>query len=297
MLLPIKKNPINGFTVVRVHYSADSEKNTDEWIKSAMQGMTDRGWMREYEIDYSTYAGKAFYPEFKEHNIAKGPIEYKTGETLYRGWDFGFHRPCVVITKIDDYDRWCWMKCILGQDEGIMAFGQRVRRFCQAEYPGAKYIDACDPAGASLSDKGDQSSVQILNTLGIFPQFRKQNIKTGGEIIRKKLLIRVDGQPGLLVDPGETYLIDMMKGGLHYPEAKEGRGEVEYYEKDGYYDHGGDTVRYIATELFTVIGQQQENNELSQDENQRMYAMGQPMTNFDYNQQNMNDYGDMGDLI
>lgn len=287
-------NPKNGFTVARVHYTCDDEKNTPEWIQKAKQGMTDRGWLREYEIDYSTYAGKPFYPEFKEYNIAKQPIEYKQGETLYRGWDFGFHRPCCVITRLDDKDRWCWVKAILGKDEGILEFGKRVRNFCLANYPGAKYIDACDPAGASLSDKGDQTSVQILNMLGIFPQFRKQNTKLGAEIIRKKLLLRVDGQPGILVSQDDTYVIDMMKGGLHYPETKEG-AEKEHYEKDGYYDHGGDCFRYLAVEMFTVIGQQQENNELAQDENQRMYAMGSPMTSSDNIAEN--EYGGLEDFF
>ena len=253
MILPVVKNPKNKFTVVTVHYSADPEKNTPEWIAEAKAGLSERGWMREYEIDYSTYAGKSFYPEFKNYNIASQEIEYNN-ETLYRGWDFGFHRPCVVVTKLNQFDQWCLMKSILGEDEGIRAFGARVNRYCQAEYPGAKYIDACDPAGVQKTDKSDHTSVEILNAMGIFPQYRKQEIKEGAEIIRQKLRMRADGKVGLLVDPRDTYLIDMFKGGLHYPEMKEGKTEKEFYEKEGYFEHGGDCF-VAGTKVMTSEGE------------------------------------------
>lgn len=295
MIVPIVRNPVNKFTVARVHYSLDSEKNNEAWIKSAMQGMPERGWLREYEIDYSTYSGKAFYSEFKEFNIAKESFTYIQGNIIYRGWDFGFHRPCMLITWLNEFDQWCWKKCILGQDEGIMQFGQRCVRFCQSEYPGARYIDYCDPAGHQMNDKSEQTSVQILNSLGVYPQSQKQEIKQGAEIIRQKLLLRVDGKPGLLIDPEETYLIDGMKGGLHYPETKEGQTEAEHYEKEGYYEHFGDTARYVAVGIFTVIGQQQMQNEIARDPMEQEYAMGRPM--YSDNDSSNNYFGESEEYI
>lgn len=279
MILPVVKNPKNKFTVVTVHYSADPNKNTPEWIAEAKAGLSERGWNREYEIDYSTYAGKPFFPEFKNYNIASENIEYQPNETLYRGWDFGFHRPMCLVTKLNQFDQWCWMKCILGEDEGIRAFGARVKRFCQAEYPSAKYIDAADPAGKQKTDKSDHTSIEILNAMDIWPQYRKQEIKEGAEIIRQKLKMRADGKVGLLVDPRETSIIDGFKGGIHYPETREGKPEAEHYEKEGFYEHIFDGARYLCVEMFTIIGQKQERNDLTQDPNQEMYRMGRPETN------------------
>lgn len=263
MILPYRKNLNNKFAVVRIHYSADPEKDNPDWVAQAKEGMPENGWKREYEIDYTSYAGKIFYPEFNEFNIAKEPIEYKERETLYRGWDYGFHRPCCLITRLSDFDQWCWMKVILGQDEGILAFGKRVRKFCDSYYPGARYIDADDIAGTQVSDKSERTSRQILNTLGIYPRARKQEIREGAEIIRQKLGLRVDGKPGLLVDPREEIIIDGFKGGLHYPETKEGQPEKQFYEKDGFYDHVFDSARYLAVEMFTLIGQREISNQLS----------------------------------
>lgn len=260
-VLPVKHNKDNGFCVVRVHYSADPDKDA-KWVAEAKKGMPKRGWLREYEIDYSTYAGKPFFPEFSELNIAKKTIAYTNKDIIYRGWDFGFHRPCVLITKLNEFDQWCWLRVIMGQDEGIYDFGQRVRRFCMSEYPGSKFIDACDPAGHQKTDKNEKTSVQILNNLGIYPQSRRQSIAMGAEIVRQKLIMRTDGKVGLIVNPGFTDAIDGFKGGIHYPETREGREQKEAYYKDGYYDHLFDSSRYLAVEMFTIIGQTQDSNEI-----------------------------------
>mgnify|MGYP001614591960 CR=1 FL=1 len=278
MILPVVRNQKNKFTVVRVHYSADPDKNTPEWIAMAKPGMSENAWRREYEIDYTLFAGKPFYqPEFKAHNIALAEIPYKPMETLYRGWDFGFHHPALLITKINEFDQWCWLEAIVGEDEQIMDFGKRVRTHCLATYPGAKWIDACDIAGMQVSDKSERTSVQILNALGIYPQARKQPIKQGAEIIRQKLNIRVDGKPGLIINPNQKTLIKGFQGGLHYPEAKEGRTENEFYEKEGFYEHPFDAARYLATEMFSVIGQFEGSNEIARDPMKYMWRDGRPV--------------------
>jgi len=274
-ILPVVRNEQNRFTIVRLHYSADSEKATPEWIEEASRGMPKRGWMREYEIDYSVYEGKAFFPEFKDFNIKEET--YRNRETIYRGWDYGFHRPCVLITKLNQFDQWSWIDLILGKDEGIMEFGKRIRKYCITRFPGAYYVDVGDPAGEAISDKSEKTSVQILESLGIFVRSRKQPIKQGAEIIRQKLPMRVDGRPGIIVHPKLTYVVDGFKGGLHYPEPKEGQPQREFYAKDGFYDHIFDCGRYLATDMFTVIGEQQMPNKLNMDTEEDRYRMGRPV--------------------
>lgn len=277
-----KKNK-NGFTVATVHYSMDPEKNNPEWISAAKRGLSERAWNREYEIDYTIFAGKPFFPEFNDYNIRE--THYFPRQTIYRGWDYGFHRPACLITVLNQFDQWCWLEVILGKDEGIMEFGKRVREHCLTRYPGAYYVDAGDPAGEQVSDKSEKTSVQILQNLGIFVRSRKQPTKQGSEIIRQKLPMRVDGKPGILINPDQTILIDGFKGGLHYPDVFDNTGQIEagkvipeHYQKDGFYDHCFDAGRYIATEMFTVIGEQQMPNALtfSSDDPRHQYRMGGP---------------------
>lgn len=281
MIIPITRNPINKFTVARLHYSLDPEKNTREWLAEAKRGMPDNGFKREYEIDYSYFAGKPVF-DFNEFNIH--PVTYTERETLYRGWDYGFHRPCCVITKLNQQDQWGIIHVILGKDESIRAFGLRVRNYCLSTYPGAKYIDADDIAGIHKSDKSELSSRQMLNAIGIYPQGRKQEINEGLTIIRQKLNIRVDGKPGLIVDPSNTDVIDGFKGGIHYPEAKEGKTESEFYEKDGYYDHIFDALRYIGVEMFTLLGQKEQTNDIARSTLEWQWRDGRPRMSMDTNE-------------
>lgn len=285
-LLPVVRNENNRFTIVRLHYSADPNKATPEWIEEASRGMPKRGWLREYEIDYSVYEGKAFFPEFKDYNIKAE--EYKARETIFRGWDYGFHRPCCLITKLNEADQWAWLDVILGKDEGIMDFGKRVRQYCLTRYPGAYYTDVGDPAGEQMSDKSEKTSVQILESIGIYVRSRKQPIKQGAEIMRQKLQLRVDGRPGLIVHPKLTSVVDGFKGGLHYPEVREGQPQKEFYAKDGYYDHIFDCGRYLATDMFTVIGEQQMPNKLMANSDEDKYRMGRPA-----DEDSRNDLGDL----
>lgn len=284
MIVPIIRNQNNKFTVAKVHYSLDPDKATAEWLAEARRGMPENGFKREYEIDYSYYAGKPFFPEFSEYNIAKEPIAYQERETIYRAWDFGFHRPCCVITKLNERDQWCWLKVILGQDEWIDVFGRRVKQYCLTEFPGAKYLDACDIAGQQVSDKSKQSSVQILNAFGIYPQMRKQEIDLGVGIMRGKLRMRVDGVPGLIVNPNQQDVIDGFKGGLHYPEVREGQAQKDVYEKEGYYEHIFDAARYLAVEMFTPLGAHQEQNQISDNSLEHAWRDGRPRMTLDPNE-------------
>lgn len=58
-----------GFHVMRLHYSADQDKNPETetgsaWLEQAKQGMSDARWRKEFEIDYGALGGELVFPEF-----------------------------------------------------------------------------------------------------------------------------------------------------------------------------------------------------------------------------------------
>ena len=58
-----------GFHVMRLHYSADPDKdpateNGRVWIEQARAGMSDARWRKEFEIDYGALSGQLVFPEF-----------------------------------------------------------------------------------------------------------------------------------------------------------------------------------------------------------------------------------------
>lgn len=60
-----------GFHVLRLHYSADPDKDpaTPEgkrWYDEARKGMSDARWRQEHELDYGALGGQLVFPDFRE---------------------------------------------------------------------------------------------------------------------------------------------------------------------------------------------------------------------------------------
>jgi hypothetical protein len=73
---------------------------------------------------------------------------------------------------------------------------------------------------------------------------------------------------GLLVNrhPKAKDLVDGFKGGYRYKETLQGKIREEP-DKDGFYDHIFDCLRYICTNLFNIAGQRQVGNPITMDNN------------------------------
>jgi hypothetical protein len=60
-----------GFRVLRLHYSADPDKDPatkpgEAWYAEARRGMPDARWRQEYELDYGALSGQLVFPTFEE---------------------------------------------------------------------------------------------------------------------------------------------------------------------------------------------------------------------------------------
>jgi hypothetical protein len=245
-------NTRNKFCVARVHYSADPEKARPEWITKAKEGTSEKAWNQEYEISYDEFAGKPVYPDFGEAHTSQSLV-VPPGSYMLGGWDFGYHHPAFVAAYINTLDQLCIVGEQLGDNESIQQFGSRVVRWRQVTFPGAQWLEACDPAGHQKSDKADFTSIEVLNSLGVYPTSKASHIREGLEIIQQRLLRRNDGQMGLLISPTCKILIDAFRGGYRYPEVKIGQAEKEEPLKDGYYDHLMDALRYICVNNFNAV--------------------------------------------
>lgn len=248
---------------------------TDEWYKGLPSFMNADEIAQEIDINYVTSAGKAVYPEFKRDiNTMSGYVP-GPGEII-RGWDFGFHHPACVFAQIDSDGRLNVFYEVLGNDLQVNDFclivryisgetmaeahTERIKYMCANRhvegvqdiahlkvYSGTEiYRDYCDAAGRQLSDKSNQTSIEILNSHGIKPGYRPARIDEGRNIIRKLLK---DGM--LLFDLSCVNMVKMVQGGYHYPKDKAGNNEEP--EKDGYYDHLADALRYICHLRYSYL--------------------------------------------
>jgi hypothetical protein len=110
----------DGVRVLKVHYSADEDKNVStangkEWMAKALRGypggLVGAKWRREMEIDFNAQGGQLVFPQMDEHRdrILISPIkEIPDNWKLYGGFDYAGRGTTAFVViaydkKNDDY--------------------------------------------------------------------------------------------------------------------------------------------------------------------------------------------------
>jgi hypothetical protein len=168
--------------------------------------------------------------------------DYKPGMIVCRGWDFGYNRPACVWRLKDSMGRKNIHFELLGEKEEIDVFARRVLSITEQRYGKVPNIfDYCDPRGFDKKDTG-QSSVEVLNDLGIFPigeRNVREYVEPGIKMVRKELSTLIEGQPELTISP-ECAIIRAAYCGKYV------RNEDGDPRKDKFYEHICDADRYIS---------------------------------------------------
>lgn len=248
----------NGFRLCRLHYSADPDKDPArdgaEWYRQAVEGTPEDNWQQEYELSYDKREGKPVYGGFSRDTHVK-PLIYRPGQIVYRAWDYGYHHPCCVFAqKVPETGQLAVLAALMGEDTQIRDFAKQVLTYQADRFPKADYQDVCDAAGNHKSDKSELTSVEILNSLGIYPAWMNEGITPGIDLIRDLLLMH-KGLPRLIfADSNDcSLMVDMMAGGYRYPLVQGDMAEKPLPLKDGYYEHTADCLRYLVTWLYWVV--------------------------------------------
>lgn len=95
-----------GFHVLRLHYSADPEKDPTtsqgkRWYEEARKGMSDARWRQEHEIDYGALGGQLVFPGFDE-SIHVVPSRLPLDPERYTIW-------LGADTHMRTPDAFCWV--------------------------------------------------------------------------------------------------------------------------------------------------------------------------------------------
>lgn len=107
------QNPGNKFHVLMLHYTADPEKDPErkgkKWYDKEKEGAPKSVWDKEYEIDFTTKAGKLVYgPEYCDFDPKIHMINsFELGDVeLFMAVDFGQRNPnCALIGALDRNNR------------------------------------------------------------------------------------------------------------------------------------------------------------------------------------------------
>jgi hypothetical protein len=216
-----------------LHWSQHPHKD-NQWYEEQKTRMSEDEIARELDINYNLSLKNRVFRNFSHENKAElSPLE---GVRVIRSWDFGYHCPACLFIQMDSDDQLRVLHEEVGKEDLLIDFAKRVldaseQLFPADVFPKESFEDVCDPAGAQRSDKSTQTSIEILNSLGIYPYHDRTAIKDGLELIRMKLSEQLAGRPGLLVDLQCEKLIEAFEGGYRYsPTGSEAPIQEHPYE-------------------------------------------------------------------
>lgn len=193
------------------------------------------------------FPGKPVYREFSGRLHIADNLRYNPQWPVLRFRDFGYRRPCCIWAQLDE-NTGC-LDClaeILGENEEVHAFEDRVQALSNSKYRNAAFIDFGDPAVDQHKDTG--STLQLLSERGVHVNFIRSDLDEGIRHVRLLLEKISHGRAMLQFDRlGCPILIRSLRGGYNLND----NGKPL---KDGYYDHLADALRYGIINIFDMGG-------------------------------------------
>ena len=276
---------VKNWCVFEVHYTADPDKRTPEWKAKALNSMPDlQSFNREFEIDWTSTTGLPFYPlMYKKYVEDRGYYirvqEVPGNVLLYRGFDFGFHRPACVFAfqdatgtlrvlrefcpkEIDVYEFRDAVKFISGELAEIPEKHSRARQWCERVAPdgpwfkkGTKFLNFCGVEAKKIQtmtgDYGELNDFDVFQGGGVALSIVNQRVSAGTYILRN-LMKDFGGSPRILIDPRCTTLIAGMSGGLTFGEGNKASPLDDEIAIHPEYSHIHDALRYLVTGIINV---------------------------------------------
>lgn len=203
----------NGWTTLRVHYTADQSKR-GTWAEQAKAGTPTSDWNKEQEISFDVQPGMPVFVDTDRVVVKRQEVR---GHCPWlTGWDFGFQWPFCFVVQIEavDGDPKNLMVHVLHEfvrpNTEIYEFGNWVKAEREKMFgTDRKWHDFGDDASKQQTDKG--VTAQILQRLGI--TIRSQPTGPGGILKRCTLFQRLISGGAVEIDPQCKYLITAIKSG------------------------------------------------------------------------------------
>lgn len=104
--LQIWRNPNNRFVICRLHYTADPDKRSDDWLAEARAGMQNSRFLKEYEIQWDALDGQKAFPDIVEKRslivVPPDSVTFGDSQKFWAGYDHGMRNPAAFIVFTQD---------------------------------------------------------------------------------------------------------------------------------------------------------------------------------------------------
>lgn len=244
-------NPINGFRVMRLHYSADPMKRRPDWRENEKKKYGESEWLREMELMWESLEGRAVYSDFwqAEFHVAKRSLGWSPKYPVCRGWDFGLNGACV-FAQLFPHSRLFILREAVSEDIGFERFVEEVNRLSLEWFPGAQFIEFIDPTGRYRMGADERTYAMILSNAPL----KANRILSGANDVPARikgvtdfLRENVKGSPSYIVDPSCDTLIKGFNGGYFYEFNKDGL--LKDKPTKNFFSHVHDANQYLCSKV------------------------------------------------
>ena len=261
------RDTLTGIHAVRLHYTADPFKRTEEWREAERVGLSEEDWRQEYEIDWmSGGGGQPIYGGFDETlHVSKSSISVSpsVGGTWIRGWDFGNQPACVVCwlsptTQLNVLDCFAtWDGLTTAKSSNITELAPKVNAYCNVRWPGVHWIDYVDSAGYAKGPTDGKSCIDYMNQFGI------HDIRPGPMTFadRQQAMNRTleHKMPKLLINCDCDMIKQAFRGGYRWREQGKGTGRISEWVLKNAWSHPMNGLEYVVGGIFNVTPAPYEN--------------------------------------
>jgi hypothetical protein len=246
-------NADGAFVITGTNPAAENIENlTDPNYYTEMAVGKGQAFIKVFILNMYANAvdGRPVFPEYNDavHFAPKltGPIP---GLPILRCWDFG-NTPTFVLMQRSPKGQALIFDEMTSENTGIDIFADDAISYCNATYPGFRFDEIGDPAGASMSPTDSKSCFDILRAKNINIRGGIQSPRIRQESVRKPLLRGGGTEPGLLVGPKAKLVRAGFAGKYHFQRV---RSTFDRYKDEPYkdkYSHPMDCVQYGCAEYF-----------------------------------------------
>lgn len=247
-------NPINGFRVLRIHYSVDPVRRTPEWKASEKKKYGEAEWNREQELMWEALEGRAVYADdwSSDFHVSKTSLGWNPKYPVCRGWDFGLNGACI-FGQLFPGSRLFILREAVSEDIGFETFLSEVGRLSLEWFPGARFVEFIDPTGRYRMGANERTYASMLAAKPIGARRIISGVnEPAGRIKAVKDFLKgaTKGQPDYLVDPSCETLISGFNGGYLYPVDRQGR--VKDVPDKNMFSHPHDANEYLCSKVKSV---------------------------------------------
>ena len=186
--------------------------------------------------------GEPIYARGLNPDIHLRRVEIYPGQTVLRGWDFGFNHPAVSFRVVDEMGRMNCKFSMMGEKIHLEDFVPQVLSKTKVLFPTPHIVDYGDPRGHDNSPNGKETCFEILADFGITATGERKSreyVESGIKQVRKEFSTLIQGIPQLTIDPANTLIRAAYFG--RYVRNDDGTPK-----KDKFYEHIADADRYIS---------------------------------------------------